>query len=247
MATTKSKAKASPGDTTQVCLVLDRSGSMQAVRSDALGSVNDYIEAAQKDAALKLSRFSLVTFNSTSIDPVRSNEAMAKVKAVAAEEYICNGWTPLYDAVARGIGLLDEALSKGKASRKKTSKAILVVMTDGQENASVEFRGDFGRSRVKQMIKEREAEGWLVTFLGEGLDVAAQGLNIGTQSANTAAYHPKNLRAVGEVLASSNARYAATQSFDEQLSMASAGLTAQERRKLGVTSQVVSSKPAKRK
>jgi hypothetical protein len=34
--------------TTHICLVLDRSGSMQAVREDALGGVNSYIHAAKE-------------------------------------------------------------------------------------------------------------------------------------------------------------------------------------------------------
>jgi hypothetical protein len=35
--------------TTHVCLVLDRSGSMQSVHIDALGGVNSYIKNAKKD------------------------------------------------------------------------------------------------------------------------------------------------------------------------------------------------------
>jgi hypothetical protein len=37
---------------THICLVLDRSGSMQSVQGDALGSVNTYIQTAKQDRAL---------------------------------------------------------------------------------------------------------------------------------------------------------------------------------------------------
>ena len=57
--------------TTHVCLVLDLSGSMQAVHDDALGGVNGYITAAKQDRALYKSRFSLITFNSKSVDTKR--------------------------------------------------------------------------------------------------------------------------------------------------------------------------------
>ena len=51
--------------TTHVCLVLDRSGSMQAIHDDALGGVNSYITSAKQDRALYESRFSLITFSSS--------------------------------------------------------------------------------------------------------------------------------------------------------------------------------------
>jgi hypothetical protein len=49
--------------TTHICLVLDRSGSMQALHGDALGGVNSYIAAAKRDRALYESKFSLITFS----------------------------------------------------------------------------------------------------------------------------------------------------------------------------------------
>jgi hypothetical protein len=40
-------------------------------------------------------------------------------------------------------------------------------MTDGQKNASREF----DHAEITQLIKVSQDKGWLVTFLGEGLDV----------------------------------------------------------------------------
>jgi hypothetical protein len=88
---------------THVCLVLDRSGSMQAVHDDALGGVNSYIASAKRDRALYESKFSLITFNSESVDTIRTNEIMEMVRPITVEEYRCAGFTPLYDAIGRGI------------------------------------------------------------------------------------------------------------------------------------------------
>jgi Mg-chelatase subunit ChlD len=120
--------------TTHICLVLDRSGSMQAVHADALGSVNTYLTAAKRDRALYEARFSMITFNSESVDTIRQNEIMEEVKPIGSEEYVCTGLTPLFDAVGRGVGILDRALGD------KEGKAILVIMTDGQENAAAHLR-----------------------------------------------------------------------------------------------------------
>src|SRR5262249_61364436 len=41
---------------------------------------------------------------------------------------------------------------------------------------------------ITAMIKARQERGWLITFLGEGLDVAQQGVQLGPAAANVAAY-----------------------------------------------------------
>jgi len=186
---------------THVCLVLDRSGSMQSVREDALGSVNSYIQTAKQDRDLYESRFSMITFSSEGIDIIRKNEIMETVKPIGTGEYVCNGLTPLYDAVGRGIGVLDEAL-EGKPGR-----AILVVMTDGLENHSREF----SHETITSLIKARQERGWMVTFLGEGLDVARQGMAMGAMYNKVAHYAPgEGLRSAGRVMASLSKRYVGT-------------------------------------
>jgi hypothetical protein len=172
---------------------------MQAIRDDALGGVNSYIMSAKQDRALYESRFALITFSSDSVDTIGKNEIMEEVKPIGSDEYRCAGWTPLYDAIGRGIGILDEA-----SGATPDSKCILLVMTD--ENASREF----SHEKMTALIKARQERGWLVTFLGEGLDVARQGMQMGVHAASTAPYlGGAGLRAAGQVLASSNARYAA--------------------------------------
>jgi hypothetical protein len=83
--------------------------AMQAIREDALGGVNSYLMAAKQDRALYESRFSLITFSSESVDTIRSNQIMEEVKPIGSDEYRCAGWTPLYEAIGRGIRILDEA------------------------------------------------------------------------------------------------------------------------------------------
>ena len=63
-----------------------------------------------------------------------------------------------------------------------------------QENDSREFN----HAGITALIKARQERGWLITFLGEGLDVAQQGVQLGTAAANVAAYAGgAGLRAAG--------------------------------------------------
>jgi hypothetical protein len=196
---------------------------MQAIHDDALGGVNGYITTAKQDRALFESRFSMITFSSESVDTIRKNEIMETVKPIGAEEYRCSGWTPLYDAIGRGIGILDEAISG-----KTDAKAILVIMTDGQENASREFTHE----KISALIKARQEQGWMVTFLGEGLEVAKQGTNLGALASSVAAYAGgAGLRAVGPALAAASLRYVKAVG-DIKGAQAQAALTPEEREAL---------------
>jgi hypothetical protein len=200
-------------------------------RDDALGGVNTYIEQAQKKGSpLANSRFSLLTFNSNGIETPRKSLAIEAVKPVTADEYICDAWTPLYDAIAKGVELLDEALSRDpKASRSaRGGKAVLAVMTDGLENASKEYN----LSAVQELLKQRQKDGWMVVFLGEGLDVAKQGITVGATKANTVAYTAKGLRSSGLVLNESIANYAGTMDFQEQMDVADNAFTDEQKARL---------------
>jgi len=148
---------------------------------------------------------------------------METVKPLAHGEYSCAGMTPLYDAVGRGIGVLDEA-----TAGKDAAKAILVVMTDGMENDSKEFN----HAKITGLIRARQDAGWLIVFLGEGLDVAKQGEAMGAAQASVAAYSGgEGLRAAGGVVFRAAKRYAAM-SGDVRQARDKAAFTPKERDEL---------------
>lgn len=161
---------------THIAMVLDRSGSMESCRKATIDAVNKYLLEARQDANMKEADFELLTFDSQSIDTVR-NGAPINVTDISAEDYVPRGGTPLYDAIGRGISGLD-----GKLANAGSGKAILVIVTDGQENASRKYN----HSSISELIKGRQATGWLIVFLGAGLDAAAQGMALGVRSTYTA-------------------------------------------------------------
>ncbi len=119
---------------TYVSLLLDRSGSMASCRDAILGSVNTYIDETKGSLASTGVQFALTIFDSDSIDVIRSG-ALADVRPIEKHEFVPRGLTPLHDAIGLAISRLDEALAA-----EPEAKAVFVVATDGEENASPSTR-----------------------------------------------------------------------------------------------------------
>jgi uncharacterized protein YegL len=184
---------------THVCLVLDASGSMQLRHAQALDCVNDFIRSSKRDRDLYEASFSLITFNSEAVNAIRKAEVMEPVKLVTADEYRCAHLTPLFDAIGLGVGLLDEA----EKLSPNPSKTILAIVTDGMENASQEFNYE----RINRLIEDRQKLGRLVIFLGAGLEVAQQGVQMGATNDNVVQYVGDGLRNAGRVLLAATCRF----------------------------------------
>jgi len=77
---------------------------------------------------------------------------------------------------------------------------IVVIVTDGQENSSKEFK----LAQVKDMIEHQRADyNWQFTFLGADANAFADGAALGIGAHATAQYNPLNTQ--GAYLAASGA------------------------------------------
>jgi uncharacterized protein with von Willebrand factor type A (vWA) domain len=119
----------------KVYLLLDRSGSMTTLWDEALGSINGYV------AKLKpTTKVVLAAFDSVSYDVIRDTKVSAW-EDVTKTEVWPRGSTPLNDSVVRLVN---------RCLEDNPKKAVLVVMTDGEENCSREIRT---RKQVQDVIK----------------------------------------------------------------------------------------------
>jgi uncharacterized protein with von Willebrand factor type A (vWA) domain len=133
-------------------ILLDRTGSMQSIWAEALGSVNAYVKAlAEGDAFATLAVFD--AHEGLQFDVLRAGVPVQTWKDVTDAEATPRGMTPLYDAIGRLIA---------RAESEAPEKAVLVIMTDGEENASRETKKD----DVKAALDRIEKKGWQVVFLG---------------------------------------------------------------------------------
>lgn len=61
---------------------------------------------------------------------------------------------------------------------------VFVVMTDGKENASTEFRLE----QLRALVKERISVGWDFVFLGAGIDAYRDARKFGLDDGGTMSY-----------------------------------------------------------
>ena len=166
-----SKTKKDSG-ITHIHMVLDRTGSMSDIIDETVGGVNAFIEAQKKEKGE--ATFSLVQFDSG--DPYEVLQDWVDVKKateLTTGSYKPRGMTPLMDAVGKAITDVD---AKIKAKRsKKPDKIVMVIITDGGENASQEFK----KAGIKKLIDARELAGWRFIFIGADFDAFGEGSSFG--------------------------------------------------------------------
>ena len=130
----RGKAKTKhPTPTNHVVLVLDESGSMSGIRNDAARSFEQQVESIRTEARKARQKVSVhtITFNGTVREP-RQDFNVAS--------YRPDGFTALWRAIS-------EALTFGNGQRnvKNNDTLLVVVVTDGAENASVMKKQDIQR------------------------------------------------------------------------------------------------------
>jgi len=172
-------------DLTNITLVVDRSGSMEAIRTDAEGGVNAFLADQAKEPGQAL--LTLVQFD-TEYEFVHRG---IPVRDVPRYELVPRGNTALLDAVGRAIIETGQRLAK-MHEPDRPGLVIFVVMTDGQENSSHEFT----KAQIKQMIQHQQDKyNWHFTFLGANQDAFAEAGGMGILAGGVARYDVDKVRA----------------------------------------------------
>lgn len=166
-------------NSTDITIIVDRSGSMMTCNIETQNGINKFVEDQAKEKGK--CNFSLVQFD----DVYEVVHAGVKIKDVPKYELVPRSMTALNDAVCKTI--ID---TKSRVGKKKPL-VIIVIATDGGENASHEFK----RSDVKRMINEQQEKGWQFTFIGANQDAFAEGATMGIAVAATANYNTANTEA----------------------------------------------------
>ena len=162
----------------ELVMILDKSGSMHGLEADTIGGFNAMIEK-EKKLGIDV-RVTTVLFNDK-MDRLYEHRAIQSVRPLTERTYETGGTTALLDAVGDTILRMEQS---GAADRQGT-KVIVVIITDGMENASTEFT----KAKVKELISDRqEKAGWDFIYLGANIDAAEEADAIGVRKANAVTY-----------------------------------------------------------
>lgn len=159
-----------------IWFLLDRSGSMSAIAEYVVQGFDQFIAEQREETGEAI--MTLVQFDGEDPhDVLIDAQPLGGVRSIAGR-FVPRGMTPLYDAIAL---LLNRAEAHLKVSGGDPADQLVVIMTDGLENAC--------RSWTPAAIFDRIAElrkaGWTFVFLGANQDSYATGSAIGLVEGNT--------------------------------------------------------------
>lgn len=156
---------------TRVFIVQDKSGSMDDLRSETIGGFNEYVDELERTTDGRID-ISLTQFD-TSVFQKYVNRPLSETPSLTPEDYVPGGMTALYDAIAKSIRSAEVSVSSN-------DKVIVVIMTDGGENSSVEYnRYQGGHDRILRLIQGKRGDGWDFVFLGAGEEAWQAGRDLG--------------------------------------------------------------------
>ena len=168
---------------THIVVLLDESGSMESIRGDVIGGFNRLIGDQRIDGAD--AKVTLVKFDSQ--DPhnvVLSGAPIGEVSNLTTENFTPRGSTPLLDATGRLIGRIRTEQESRRLTGLPVDDIVFVTITDGEENDSREY----SLRRIRQLVEESEAAGWVFVFLSAGLDAYGEAQGMGVKTGRTQAF-----------------------------------------------------------
>ena len=167
---------------TELVFILDRSGSMAGLEGDTIGGFNAMIDKQKREPGEAL--VSTVLFdNETQV--IHDRLPLDRVSMMTEKEYFVRGCTALLDAVGGAIHHIGN-IHKYAREEDRPEKTLVVITTDGMENASRRYDYD----KVKRMIRrQKEKYGWEFLFLGANIDAAREAARFGIDADRAANYH----------------------------------------------------------
>lgn len=158
---------------TEIAIVLDRSGSMESIRDDMEGGLSAFIQGQRSEPGECV--ISLYQFD----DKFEVVCEASPLTELRPPRLVPRGATALLDGVGKSIALIGERHAK-LADGDKPAAVIILVITDGHENASTEWDLRRVRKAVEHAQTHRK---WRFVFLGADAAAFDEGASMGFATA----------------------------------------------------------------
>jgi len=156
--------------TADIVVVLDRSGSMETIKNETINGFNNFVEK-QKKSGIN-AQLTLVQFDDE-YEQVYQQCPINEAPKMTTETFVPRGLTALLDAIGRTI----KSTRKYQKQHNETdNKTIFVIITDGGENASVDYSREDIFKKITKMEKKHQ---WEFVFLAANQDAIATARHYG--------------------------------------------------------------------
>ncbi|CAJ1581908.1 VWA domain-containing protein [[Mycobacterium] wendilense] len=163
---------------TLIAFLLDRSGSMQSIKSDVVGGFDAFLteqRAGDGDCLVTLAQFD------NEYEVVYRAKPLAEVPPLVLNPRnstaLLDSMGKLITDTAAEIDALDED--------DKPGTVIVAIMTDGMENSSREWR----RPDIKALVEQQTNEfGWQFLYMGADQDAVEVGKDLGVRAEQAVTY-----------------------------------------------------------
>lgn len=156
--------------------VVDESGSMAGRQQAVVQGFNQFV-GELRGADGDPTEATLAFFDSCGSEPkvrtIFDGLPLDEVPELADGQYNPRGGTPLNDAISEVVG-------KVAGRMGEEDRAMLVIMTDGQENSS-----ELSTEKLRQLVSQKEKDGWEFIYLGANVDAFSEATNIGLSKAGS--------------------------------------------------------------
>ena len=134
-------------------VVLDETGSMSGQEERVVTSMNEYVAGLPEDAMVTVFKFDSEHWTEF------FDGEKKRWKPMVESDYSPGAMTPLYDAIGK-------AVKHAEGNAKDGDKVLLMIDTDGYENASKEFE----HAQIVKMVDKYKGKGWQFLFMSSGID-----------------------------------------------------------------------------
>ena len=162
---------------TRLVFLLDRSGSMESIKSDVVGGFDAFLaeqRAGEGECTATLAQFDEV------YEVVYQGISLSDVPSLKLQP---RGCTALLDAMGKLI--TDTAAEINMlVEDDKPGTVVVAIMTDGLENASTEWR----RPDIKSLVEQQTSAGWEFLYMGADQDAVEVGKGLGVKAEQAVTY-----------------------------------------------------------
>lgn len=145
-------------------IIVDESGSMSIIHEQAFTGMNETLQTIRKMQEMypdQEQRVTLITFDTNHTSWHYDNALASQTNDIKWGDYNPGGCTPLYDAIGNGVSKVNSQINEG-------DHVLVTIITDGEENSSVEWT----LKMVHNLIEKLKKQNWTFTLIGtDNLDV----------------------------------------------------------------------------